>query len=60
MTPELDDGYAEAAADNRAGELAAYYEQAQAEADAEAWGGRGPSASYAEWAAEGREPEAGS
>ena len=40
MTPELDDGYAEAAADNRAGELAAYYEQAQAEADAEAWGGR--------------------
>ena len=32
----------------------------QAESDAEAWGGREPSASYAEWVAEGREPEAGS
>ena len=28
------------------------------EAEADAWGGRGPSASYAEWVAEGREPEA--
>jgi len=36
MMPELDDGYAEAAADDRAEELAAYYEQAQAEVDAEA------------------------
>ena len=26
----------------------------KAQADAEAWGGRGPSASYAEWLAEGR------
>jgi hypothetical protein len=25
--------------------------------DAEAWGGRGPSGSYTEWVAEGREPE---
>jgi hypothetical protein len=32
---------------------------AKAESDAEAWGGRGPSASYAEWLAEGRQdPEA--
>ena len=43
--------------------------EARAVSDAEAWGGRGPSASYAEWAAEGTasappgrqpdEPEAG-
>jgi hypothetical protein len=33
---------------------------AAAESDAMAWGGRGPSASYAEWLAEGRQdPEAG-
>jgi Bifunctional DNA primase/polymerase, N-terminal len=36
------------------------WKQATKEAsDAEAWGGRGPSASYAEWLAEGREPEPG-
>lgn len=28
--------------------------RAQQEADADAWGGRGPSASYAEWLAEGQ------
>jgi len=33
--------------------------EADRQADAEAWGGRGPSASYAEWLAEG-EAEAGS
>ena len=38
----------------------AHWQQWQAESDAEAWGGREPSASYAEWVAEGREPEAGS
>jgi hypothetical protein len=42
-------------------EITADYAAAQAEADLEAWGGRGPSASYAEWLAEGRqEPEAAS
>ena len=30
-------------------------QEGQAEADAEAWGMRGPSASYAEWVAEGQE-----
>jgi hypothetical protein len=30
-----------------------------AEREADARGGRGPSASYAEWLAEGRDPEAG-
>ena len=36
-------------------------EPPEPEADQEAWGSRGPSASYAEWAAEGKlaEPEAG-
>jgi len=34
-------------------------EEAERQPDAEAWGGRGPSASYAEWLAEGQ-PEAGS
>ena len=34
-------------------------EEAERQSDAEAWGGRGPSASYAEWLAEGQ-PEAGS
>ena len=34
-------------------------EEAGRQSDAEAWGGRGPSASYAEWLAEGQ-PEAGS
>jgi hypothetical protein len=29
---------------------------ARAESDDMAWGGRGPSTSYAEWQAEGREP----
>jgi hypothetical protein len=33
-------------------------EEAERQSDAEAWGGRGPSASYAEWLAEGQ-PEAG-
>lgn len=32
-------------------------DEARQLADAEAWGGRGPSASYAEWLAEGRQPE---
>ena len=32
----------------------AHLQQWQAEAEAEAWGGREPSASYAEWVAEGR------
>jgi hypothetical protein len=32
-------------------------DEAEQLADAEAWGGRGPSASYAEWLAEGREFE---
>jgi hypothetical protein len=37
------------------------YDAAAEEAsDAEAWGGKGPSGSYAEWVAEGREAEAGS
>jgi hypothetical protein len=30
-------------------------DEARQMADAEAWGGRGPSRSYAEWLAEGRE-----
>ncbi len=34
-------------------------EEVERESDAEACGGRGPSASYAEWLAEGQ-PEAGS
>ena len=34
-------------------------EEAGRQSGAEAWGGRGPSASYAEWLAEGQ-PEAGS
>src|SRR6266542_5993398 len=34
-------------------------EKTRQAAEADAWGGRGPSASYAEWLAEGREPEAG-
>ena len=34
-------------------------EEAGRQSDAEAWGGRGPSSSYAEWLAEGQ-PEAGS
>ena len=33
-------------------------EEAERQSDAEAWGGRGPSASYAEWLADGQ-PEAG-
>jgi hypothetical protein len=32
-------------------------QEAREAADAEAWGGRGPSGSYAEWLAEGRQPE---
>jgi hypothetical protein len=32
-------------------------DEARQLADAEAWGGRGPSASYTEWLAEGRQPE---
>jgi hypothetical protein len=33
--------------------------ESEAASDAEAWGGRGPSTSYAEWLAEGQpEPEA--
>jgi hypothetical protein len=31
--------------------------EAERLSDAEAWGGRGPSASYAEWLAEGQEPD---
>jgi hypothetical protein len=31
----------------------------QAEAESAAWGGREPSRSYAEWVAEGHQPEAG-
>ncbi len=34
-------------------------EKTRQAAEADAWGGRGPSASYAEGLAEGREPEAG-
>lgn len=39
-----------------------YLDRAEAEAEAaadelKAWGPRGPSASYAEWVAEGRQPE---
>ena len=34
--PAIDDGYAQAAAEDRADRLAAYYAEAQAEADAEA------------------------
>lgn len=33
--------------------------EAEAATELDAWGPRGPSASYAEWVAEGREPEAG-
>ncbi len=36
-------------------ELASRDALAEAEVDAEAWGGKGPSASYAEWLAEGLE-----
>jgi hypothetical protein len=56
-SPEADD---EDQADERLPDApdGPWEDQAIAAADDEAWGGRGPSASYAEWLAEGRE-EAG-